>query len=80
MSTEPKTNVLISVSVEEATAETHDAEGGEHPVVGAVASGPSVQRPVSSDSSLSGRIVTRARSLTEKFRRKSTNGLQDVSS
>lgn len=82
VSTEASTNVVIGVSVEEATAEAHDAEGGEHPVVvGAVVSGPSTQRPVSSDSSsLGGRIVGRARSLTEKFRRKSTNGLQDLSS
>lgn len=82
VSTEASTNVLIGVSVEEAITEAHDAEGGEHPVVvGAVVSGPSTQRPVLSDSSSLGRrIVGRARSLTEKFRQKSTNGLQDLSS
>lgn len=81
-STEASTNMLIGVSVEEVTAEAHDAEGGEHPViVGAVVSSPSTQRPMLSEpSSLGRRIVGCARSLTEKFRRKSTNGLQNLSS
>ncbi|KAF9488716.1 hypothetical protein BDN71DRAFT_1432493 [Pleurotus eryngii] len=59
------TNMVIWVSVEEMTAEVHDAEGSEHPVViGAVVSGLSTQRLMLLDLSLlGGRIVVHAQSL-----------------